>query len=86
MCKFGNEITEASFISADKLICMSPQMPPVQSTPFGVSFNGIDFLETSLSFTVTAHSSIVAVNPKIVMTTGEMFQVRKNSSYRHLII
>ena len=52
-CKFGNKIVRAQFDSTVRIVCVAPPQPAFEEdtdTTFKISLNGVDFIDTGITF------------------------------------
>lgn len=74
VCKFGNVVTSAQFISTSAIKCLSPAWDNAQAQTIRVSMNGVQFSLAGLLFQYYAPPLISSVYP-MTAPTNETLQV-----------
>lgn len=83
VCKFGNQITYATFISSTKVLCRSPIYATVESVLLEISSNGIDFTSSGKIFSYQDDIKISSVWPLYLPTTGGTTLYVNGSGFSH---
>lgn len=80
-CKFGDKVVRAVFDSTVRIVCKSPPSDLIGvEIPFSVSLNGVDWVETSETFSYYIQPDIYSALPDAGPSSGgtEIFFTGKN--------
>ena len=70
MCRFGDSIVPARWISSSQVACDTPEMSDTGSVSVDISVNGIDYTSSNVQYTYYADATILGIEPATGPSSG----------------